>query len=146
MLLNRNKCFAFCTDPGAEAPQWQQISAGLYQVQSSHSSEKLRFFVLGRESQPEQEVQSSVKVYTFLLHRQGDNAAEELLLSLHGKNVGFACWDIAKNGENKGKICTASVEVSEAGTGKADDPQAYSVKLLCGPESEVAVNDLTFTA
>lgn len=146
MLLNRNQNFAFCVDPESGTAQWQRISAGLYQIQSSHSDEKLRFFALGRESQPEQELQSSVKVYTLLMHRLGDDAAQELLLSLHGKSIGFLRWHTAKNGENKGKICTAAVEVSEAGNCKADDPQTYAVKLLCGAETEVTVNDLTFTA
>lgn len=145
MLLNRDKCFAFSVNPESETPLWQRLSAGLYQVQSSYSGDTLRFFVLGREEEPEQETRSSVKVYTFLIHRQGGNALQEQLLSLHGKRIGFACWDTEKNSENKGKICTASVEVKELGTGKAEELQSYSVKIICGPETDVCVKDLCFT-
>ncbi len=149
MVHNRQRQLWFCRNRKEEPPKWQLLSCGLLQRNVSTNSRKIRFYALGQEQYPKEEVQNTVKVLTFLLDYAEADQAQQEILQCHGETVSIVQWELAKNGESKGKICDALVEVLDDGSGGAMEPVAMELRFTCGWEQDAeivdTVNGISFT-
>ena len=149
MERNRQRVLYFSENWQEAEPLWLPLSAGITQRNMSRNSEKQRFYSVGQEENPLEEVQSGVKLITLRGVRKLGDAAQERILSLHGERVALLDWEQSENGENKGIFCFATVEVMDDGSGKAEEERSIELRLHCGRETSgrvsSTVNGITFT-
>ena len=101
------------------------LTAGVFQQKSRFDSTKRRWFALGMEASPQEELLSTVKVVTLRFHRREGDSAQELLLNSHGKQL--LLWE--KNGENMGESAICTVEIHGEEEGSPQEPQIFAVSL-----------------
>jgi len=149
-VLNKQRQLWFCRKMQEEQPKWLLLSKGVRERTVSRNSRKIRFYALGSEEYPKEEVEDSVKVISFLLDISEDDEAQREILACHGETVYVVDWILSKNTDNYGKICEATVEVSDDGSGKAEEAMRAEIRFLCGKEQEAemisGVNGVSFTA
>lgn len=122
-----------------ESSPWLPLGAGITRLSSSTSVEKRRWFELGQEASPWEEVTESVKVITLQLHFREDDAAQQLLLNSGGGQLLLKRELPSKNGEIMGFSARCSVEPAEELDGAADEPLTYRIKLRISQEIPEAV-------
>lgn len=122
MHLKREQklCIAACED-GVQLP----LTAGVFQQKSRFESTKRRWFGVGTEASPQEELLSTVKVIALRFHRREADPAQELLLNSHGKQL--LLWE--KNGESMGETSLCTVEVHGEEEGSPQEPQIFTVSL-----------------
>ena len=60
-----------------ESSPWLPLQAGLFRRESSKKGRKRRWFPVGREAAPQEEITESVKVITLLLRFCGEDEAKQ---------------------------------------------------------------------
>lgn len=150
MLRNHQRQLWFCRNMEEEQPKWLLLNHGVFQRKVSKNSEKIRFYPMGSEQYPQEEVQSTVKLISLQLHLSADDEAQQEILAADGRSVSIVQWDSSKKSQNNGKICEALVEVVNDGSGLSQEPMEAEIRLHCGPEQDAemqsGVNGLYFTA
>lgn len=123
----------------SETEPWLPLRAGLLRVGSREKREKRRFFPVGREAAPLEEMMESVKVITLLFHLREGDAAQELLLHSGGKPLLLRQEERAKNSEITGYSAVCAVESCEEIEGSADEPLSCRVSLCISQEMPYCV-------
>ena len=124
-----------------ENSPWLPFAAGVFRRQSSVKWEKRRFFPLGAEDEPQEEVSSTVKVLTLLLHRREGDEAQNLLLHSLGNPLLLKQEAESENGGIKGYSAVCAVDSLEETEGAAAEPLTYRVCLRISQEMPITVKE-----
>ncbi len=147
MLLNRDRQLWFRETVSSGESLWLPLGAGFKGRKLEEKSEKLPFYEVGKEDEPQEEILSTVKVLTFYTDYDEDDPALRSLLAQNGRELFLL---EGKKGDDKALSYRCILCISEEGGG---DPRApISLKIafqILAEERGIllnAVNGLTFTA
>ena len=124
-----------------ENSPWLPLAAGVFRRQSSVKWEKCRFFAVGAEEKPQEEVGGAVKLLTLLFHRREGDEGQELLLHSLGKPLLLKQENESKNGEIKGYSAVCAVDSVEETEGSAAEPLTYRICLRISQEMPIDVKE-----
>lgn len=122
-----------------ESSPWLPLQAGIFRRESSKKGRKRRWFPVGREAAPQEEITESVKVITLLLRFCAEDEAQELLLNSGGKPLLLKEESSAENSEITGFSAHCVVDCVEEAEGPADEPLTYRISLCISQEIPLAV-------
>ncbi len=149
MLLNRGRKVFFCPDMNVAQPQWLPISAGIKARKTEQKQEKLLFYKLGKENDPEDRVLSSVKLISFLCDFEEADETLQSLLEMNGKEVALLESIVSEKSDNKAICYNAVLEIKEGKYGEANEPQELEIVFNCYRQEKgiisTYVNGISFT-
>lgn len=123
-----------CKNPDDPSPQWLPIAAGIQSRRNSITEETVEFYYMDGEGRAQQESATQSLSVSFTGHRcvgdeAQDHVLDELLESLENRSVGFLDYDSSIVGKPNARRGTATISISDYGSGAAFDRQSIAFTL-----------------